>query len=87
MRRRAVGGGEEEEAEEEEEEEEEEEGRSTGRGMGPNLPVVLHVVAQADETRLELLRSQRPAVVLGGPSVGGQRREGGRMQLSAWGRG
>ena len=30
------------------------------------LPVILHVVAQADEAGLELLRPQRPAVVLPG---------------------
>lgn len=34
------------------------------------LPVVLHVVAQADEAGLELLGPQRPAMVLPGPSEG-----------------
>lgn len=33
---------------------------------GAYLPVILHVVAQADEAGLELLRPQCPAVVLPG---------------------
>ena len=37
---------------------------------GAYLPVVLHVVAQADEAGLELLRPQRPAVVLPAASGG-----------------
>lgn len=35
-------------------------------GVGAYLPVILHIVAQADEAGLELLRPQRPAVVLPG---------------------
>lgn len=38
--------------------------------LGIALPVVLHVVAQADEAGLELLRPQRPAVVLPAASGG-----------------
>lgn len=40
--------------------------QSAGAQGGAYLPVILHVVAQADETGLELLRPQRPAVVLPG---------------------
>lgn len=40
--------------------------QSAGAQGGAYLPVILHVVAQADEAGLELLRPQRPAVVLPG---------------------
>ena len=40
--------------------------QSAGAQGGAYLPVIFHVVAQADEAGLELLRPQRPAVVLPG---------------------
>lgn len=49
---------------------------------GAYLPVILHVVAQADEAGLELLRPQRPAVVL--PASEGRYAQGAARR---WGEG